>query len=267
MDEWIKRIENVILQPYYFNNQEIDIGCSIGVVVIEPGDTNVDELVRNGDLAMLQAKNSKSRVSKFTQNISEKYRKMYEIEKELKNAIKSDEFLIYFQPILYLKTDKVVGAEAVVRWQHPTRGILTPQDFIPFVAGLSLASQIDSLVIKKVIAHIARWREEGIFHINYISVNINTKLILHKDFINSVMNSINSYKIEPSQLKLEIDEEFLAHSFNEISKVIDRLYIQGIECAIDDFGNLSYLKKLPFTILKIIIQNLIHLNYPLKLKY
>jgi diguanylate cyclase (GGDEF)-like protein/PAS domain S-box-containing protein len=255
IENWIKKIEDTILKPYYFQGQEMEVGCSIGLVVVEPGETNIDEVIRNADLAMLQAKGSKNRVSRFTPNMGEKYRSMYKMEQELKNAIEKDEFLVYFQPILSLSNDTVVGAEAMVRWNHPVRGVFTPQEFMPLASRFGFISKIDELMIKKVIKHIAKWREEEVFNINYISVNIDTKLILRKNFVDFIMNNIKHHNISSSQIKLEITENSLVNSFDDTSRVIEDLYIQGVECAIDDFGtgysSLSYLKRLPFIILKI----------------
>ncbi len=255
IDWWIESIEGLILQPYYFKDHEMDIGCSIGVVVIEPGETDIEELIRNADLAMLQAKTSKDRVSKYTPDMRKKYHQIYEMETLLKEAIKNKDFIVHFQPILHLADDKLVGAEAVARWHHPKKGLLLPQDFMPFAARFGLVSEIDRLIIEKVILQIAEWIKDGTFNMDYISVNIDMKLILNKNFLNFILHSLEKYSINPSYLKLEITENSLVNSFEDASKVIEKLYIQGIECAIDDFGtgysSLSYLKRLPFTILKI----------------
>jgi diguanylate cyclase (GGDEF)-like protein/PAS domain S-box-containing protein len=255
IDQWIEVIEKNILQPYIFNNQEMDIGCSIGVVVVEPGETDIEELIRNADLAMLQAKSSDDHVSRYTPDMRRKYHQMYEMENLLKEAVKKESFIVHFQPILHLSDDRVVGAEAVVRWHHPERGLLLPKDFMPFASRFGLIPDIDRLVIKKAILQIGEWVRKGIFHIDYVSVNIDMKLVLNKNFIDYMMDSLEKYSIKPSQIKLEITENSLVNNFEDASKVIEKLYIQGIECAIDDFGtgysSLSYLKKLPFTILKI----------------
>ncbi len=255
INEWVKKIENIILQPYFFQGQEMDVGCSIGVVVIEPGEMDIEELVRNADLAMLQAKGSQNRVSRYTPNMGERYRQMYKMEKELKSAIENDEFLAYFQPILHLADNRVVGAEAVVRWNHPTRGVLAPSEFMPLAARFGFVSQIDEIMAQKVIAQVAKWKSQNLFNIEYISFNIDTKLILHKGFVEFILENIQRYNINPSEVKLEITENSLVNSFEDASKVIEELYMHGVECAIDDFGtgysSLSYLKRLPFTILKI----------------
>ncbi len=255
IDSWVEKIEDIILKPYYFKSQKMEVGCSIGVVTVEPATEDIDELVRNADLAMLQAKGSPNRVSKYTPNMGEEYRQIYRMEYELKEAIAKDEFIVYFQPVLFLADDRVVGAEAMVRWKHPTRGVLKPQEFMPLAARLGVVSKIDELMIKKVIMHIAKWNVMNLFNIDYISVNINTKLILQESFLSSLESDIKQFNINPSQLKFEITENSLVNSFEEASKVIEKLYIQGIECAIDDFGtgysSLTYLKKLPFSILKI----------------
>jgi len=252
----VEKIEREISRPYILEGQKLDIGCSIGVVVFEPGAENIDEVVQHADISMLQAKkNSKERYAVYVPQMGEDYRKLHRFQTELELALEQDQFELHYQPIVRIGDGSLQAAEVLIRWKHPEKGLLAPSEFLPAAIRFGKIAEIDEWVLEKVCRQIAAWKERGEMPVRYLSVNMDTHLLFRDGFVEMLQKMLDRHGVRPSELKLEIIEDSLIDNFEAAQKILESLHTRGIECAIDDFGtgysSLSYLKKLSFGILKI----------------
>ena len=254
--EWIEKLKKNFLTPYEIDGRTLDVGCSIGAVIIEPGTTDVDEIVRHADISMLAAKkDDRIGVSVYSIDMGQEYRELYQMQKDMDIAIEKGEFELYFQPIYNIASNRLQAAEVLLRWKHPERGLLVPSEFLPMASKFGMMIDIDEWVIENAMKTIFELKERGVFDLRYLSINIDAKLLLKKDFLEDFSEKLKKYGIDHGEIKLEITEASLVDSFGDAQVVLKGLCKKGIECAIDDFGtgysSLSYLKRLKFGILKI----------------
>jgi diguanylate cyclase (GGDEF)-like protein/PAS domain S-box-containing protein len=232
------------------------VKTSIGIVLIEPNFTNVEEIVRHADISMYQAKkHGQDHISFYNNRLDEERKRIFSLQQDLIYALENDGFELYLQPIVNIGDNAVNAAEALIRWEHPQKGILQPIDFIPLAIELGIINEIGWWVLKKVCETIAIWKEEGIWNLDYISININAKQLIKEDFTERFFSELETYGIDSKDIKVEITETSLIDNFELTQQVIHELQERGIKCVIDDFGtgysSLSYLKKLSFSVLKI----------------
>ncbi len=179
----------------------------------------------------------------------------YEINHTLGNAIQEEQLKLFYQPIVHNKNKAIVAAEALVRWNHPTKGLLSPKEFLSVAVRSGQVTQIDKWVVARVIKQISSWIESEQFNVDYVSMNIDIQSLTTPGFIDDLMETISLYDIPGNSIKLELSEFTLAENLDEIKYAMERLNFYGVDCIIDDFGtgclSLFYLKDLPFKILKI----------------
>lgn len=245
-------------------NQPIDIGgiafqvsASIGVTFYEPDsvDEDADQLLRQADQAMYQAKlagRNRFHVFDFAQDQS--LRVHHEQIEQIKHALAADEFVLFYQPKVNMRTGKVVGAEALIRWQHPQKGLLPPGEFLPVIEDHPLAVDLGEWVIATALKHLADWQ-----NVNLdipVSVNMGARQLQQSNFIERLRFLLATQPhISPSSLQLEVLETSALQDINLISSVLSACRAMGVTSAIDDFGtgysSLTYLKRLPVDTLKI----------------
>ncbi len=252
---WVKRITEELNKPFIFRGRALDVGCSIGVVVIEPGDTQVEEIVKRADISMLHAKkNNQDHVTIYSKEMGEYYKRIYELQHDLESALKNNELELFFQPIMNIEKNKVRAAEVLVRWRHPKNGLLSPAEFLDVASKFGGLVEIDEWVLRETVKTLHRWKMKNILRISHLSVNIDARLLLKKDFVKQLVNMLDEYGIKHSELELEMTEASLVQRFKETKEVLDELYQNGIECTIDGFGkgysSFYYLKKLSFSTVK-----------------
>jgi len=250
------RIRQAFEEAFIIDGARLYIKTSIGIVVVEPNFNNVEEIVRFADISMYQAKkHGQDQISFYNTKLDEERKETFELQQDLVYALEHDLFELYLQPILHIDDDTVNAAEALIRWNHPHRGILQPIDFIPLAIELGMVTEIGWWVLKKVCQTIALWKEQGIWDLEYISINLNAKQLIKDDFIEHFFTQLEEYDIDTRDIKVEITETSLIDNFELTQQVIHELQNRGIKCVIDDFGtgysSLSYLKKLSFSVLKI----------------
>ena len=251
-----QEIDMMFEEPFVIENIRLYMKSSIGVVIIQPGFNDIEEIVRHADISMYQAKKeSHTQISFYSHQLDRERKEIFSLQQDLIYAVKEDLFEIYLQPILRISDDSVHAAEALIRWIHPEKGVLLPDTFIPLAIELGIITEIGWRVFEKVCQTISEWKREGVWNLEYISVNIDAKQLIEYNFNERFFGEIERYGIDTKDILVEITETSLIDNFVLAEEIILELRERGIRCAIDDFGigysSLSYLKKLSFSILKI----------------
>ncbi len=233
------------------------ITASIGIVLSATGYQNAEDVLRDADIAMYRAKaHGKARYEIFDPAMRDRIMERLVLENELRQAIVRDELRVYYQPIVSLKDDSILGYEALVRWQHPTRGLLPPIDFIPLAEDTGLIIPIDRWVMREACRQIYEWHHEMQMDPPLkISVNISGKHIVQPDLVERIKQILHDTHLDASDLHLEITESVIMDNYDLTSEVLDQLKQLGVKLQVDDFGvgysSLSYLSRFPLDALKI----------------
>ncbi|QHQ61972.1 EAL domain-containing protein [Anaerocolumna sedimenticola] len=251
----IKKIRKIFDYPFVLSMKEYFITVSIGIALAPKDGKTTQVLIKNADSAMYAAKaNGKNTFVYFNDAINEKLMDKIQIQSELRKAIENNEFIVYYQPQIDLSTEKIVGFEALIRWNHPEKGILSPGEFIAFTEETGLIVPIGYWVLKSACCQLKKWEEEG-FHNLTIAVNISARQFKDQDFANMVRETINETGINPGNLELEITESIALLDLEYSVAMIQKLKDLGVKFSLDNFGtdysSMNYLKRLPVNNLKI----------------
>jgi len=254
--ECIQRIQKAFHDPFDIDEMSLSISTSLGIVIIEPKALNIDEVIRSADIAMYQAKKSSGDYTSFYDTELDKERKkLFILQHDLSRAAKKNELQFYLQPLVTMKEERLVAAECLLRWNHPSFGLLSPNEFIPMAIETGLIAEITWWVIEEVCKYISELKKENLWNLNYISINVNAKQLLLNHFVKEFLVTLGKYGLHTSDIMIEITERSIIDNFEDTQDVINNLRNEGIKCAIDDFGtgysSLSYLKRLSFDTLKI----------------
>jgi len=248
-------IQDVFLKPIVVKDIPLHLQASIGILVIEPNEMNIEEIIRHADLTMYQAKRESSRVAYYDSSLDKKQKELFMLQNNLAYATKNNQLKLFFQPIVSMKDESLYAAEVLIRWEHPSKGLLLPTEFISLAVKAGILSKITWWIIDQVYSQIARWKHDGQWKLNYVSINVNATQLLEQDFAKVFLRKLHVYGLETHDVVLEITERSLIDNFDNTQNVINELKEGGVRCAVDDFGtgysSLSYLKKLSFDILKI----------------
>lgn len=234
----------------------ISLSASAGITYFpQTDDVDGDQLIRQADLAMYQAKQSgKNRYHIFDTENDRVTRRYHENFFHIEKALNNDEFVLHYQPKINMRTNEIIGAEALIRWNHPTKGLLYPMEFLPIIENSALASKIGEWVIDTALNQIAIWTSLG-YKIP-ISVNVGATQLLKSDFVERLKYLLKKHpSVDPEMLEIEILETSALEDMQTASKIISECSRLKIHFSLDDFGtgysSLSYLKRLPVTTLKI----------------
>jgi EAL domain-containing protein (putative c-di-GMP-specific phosphodiesterase class I) len=223
--------------------------------MIEPKYQNIEEIIRHADITMYHAKNSNGNISYYNVELDKKQKELFGLQHDLAYAVDKNQFDLFYQPIVTIKDEKLYSAEALIRWNHPEKGLLTPDAFIPLAIKAGLLSKITWWVLDEVCQHIAEWKKFGLWSLEYVSINVNAQQLIENNFADEFLKKLELYGLETKDIVVEITERSLIDNFDSTQNVINSLREHGVRCAIDDFGvgysSLSYLKKLSFHTLKI----------------
>ncbi|MGF1537779.1 MAG: putative bifunctional diguanylate cyclase/phosphodiesterase [Elainellaceae cyanobacterium] len=280
-DEFIALIENIpgpeetfkvaeaiqreIKRPFQLEQYEFFTSISIGIVIGDQTYSKPEHVLRDSDTAMYEAKAAgKGCYSLFVPHLNQLAQSQFNLEGELRRALENDELVLTFQAIVDMEADQIYGFEALVRWQHPERGLLKPDNFIALAEESETIELIDFWVLKKVCQNIAAWQLKGLLKEPMrISVNFSTRHFSNADFITKVDQVLNQYGIERKFLSIEITEHSLMAQAEAAARILTQLQQRDIQVCIDDFGtgysSLSYLHQYPINALKIdrrFVQNL-----------
>ncbi|RUM69179.1 MAG: hypothetical protein DSZ07_05230 [Sulfurovum sp.] len=241
-----------------FEIEELDLfmTSSIGIVMIEPKSNNTEQIIRQADMAMYQTKREGlNNIRFYDHSLDIEQQELTHLQHDLKFAINNNQLELYYQPIVDIQTDKLNAIEALLRWNHPTKGLIMPDRFIPMATESGLITKVGWWVAKEVCKQLAIWQAQKLNKFEYISININARQLNEVNFALQLDTCIKKGEIPPSLLKLELTETTLLDNFSSTQEIIKKLREKGIECSIDDFGtgysSLSYLKKFSFKVLKI----------------
>lgn len=246
---------SAVRAPVALDGREVFVTASAGVTMRSAGSNQFspDDLVREADIAMYQAKSAgKAQVVAFHPGMSPGVERL-DLESDLRRAVERDELVLHFQPEVDLVTNEVTGMEALVRWQHPTRGLIPPSAFIPIAEETDLIIPIGSRVLRQACIEALRWSDRAPRLV--VRVNVSARQLAQPTFVADVAATLTATGCEPARLRLEVTESTALKDVDLTLRALTELRNLGVEIAIDDFGtgysSLSYLRSLPTDILKI----------------
>ncbi len=250
-------VQHELLQPLYLNGQEVFTSASIGISVSSPSHTSAEEMIREADLAMYRAKAlGKSRHAVFDVSLHHHAIERLQLDSDLRRAAERGEFVLWYQPIVMLADGRVSGFEALLRWDHPERGLLLPDKFIPVAEETGLILPVGLWVLEEACRQMYTWQKlYPAMQDRLIHVNLSGRQFTLVDLADKVSDILARTGLEPGSLALEITETVVMGDGERATKVLGRLRALGVKLQIDDFGtgysSLSYLSRFPIDTLKI----------------
>jgi diguanylate cyclase (GGDEF)-like protein len=241
--------------PVTLNGYELVVTASMGISLYPDDATNGQEMIRNADAAMYQSKGAGGNACQFyTSDLNQRALEMLSMENALRRAIERQEFVLYYQPQVDIASGSVVGAEALIRWNHPDLGLVMPGKFISIAEERGLIVPIGSWVIEEAARQAAVWRNSGRLSIP-IAVNVSAVQFRQKDFVERLENSVRKHGITPNCIELELTESIVMRDAEATVEILKRLHEMGFQLSIDDFGtgysSLGYLRRFPIDKIKI----------------
>jgi predicted signal transduction protein with EAL and GGDEF domain len=252
-----ERIARRFRAPLQVDTHELVVTASIGIACKSSLDTRADDLLREADVAMYAAKRSgKARHAVFDARMQSHAWEQLELEAELRRATEQHEFRLYYQPIVHMATGKAVEVEALIRWQHPTRGLVLPSQIIPLAEETGLILPISLWVLEEACRQLRAWQDEfPAMSALSVCVNLSPKMLQHPTLVDDLIRILDETGVSPGSLKLEITEGVMMQNARDATDTLARLREVGVRFAIDDFGtgysSLAYLQYLPIDVLKI----------------
>jgi diguanylate cyclase (GGDEF)-like protein/PAS domain S-box-containing protein len=250
-----KRLQACMREPISLNGRDVIVGGSFGIAIGSSRKESASDLLRKADVAMYDAKaNGKNTCSVFNERLDSTAMQRLELESELRQALARDELRIYFQPIVSLKDRRIQGVEALVRWQHPRRGLLAPSEFIPLAESTGLIVDVGCRVLEESFRCVHEWQAAGAEPL-MLGINYSSRQLQHADFVDTFLDAARRHGVDPSCVTIEITESNLIEDPDGTGAKLGRLRQEGVHVAIDDFAtgysSVKYLKQFPVDVLKI----------------
>lgn len=250
-----ERLRMEFTRPVHHQGHEFVVTSSIGVSIYPDDGEDIDTLLKNADVAMYQAKNAgRNSVRFYSGTMSLRSLERLELETSLHRAIERGEFALHYQPKIVIASGRICGVEALIRWNHPERGLISPDAFIPVAEECGLISPIGEWVLKRACQQTRLWQERFGLDIS-VAVNLSSQQFLQSRVDEMVLQALFEASLKPRLLQLELTESILMHDMSETVPLLNKLKGMGIGLAMDDFGtgysSLSYLKRLPIDTVKI----------------
>jgi EAL domain-containing protein (putative c-di-GMP-specific phosphodiesterase class I) len=255
LTHFISSIQNMFKEPFIIDENEITITTSIGIKVYEGGEELTSNILRDADTALHRAKsNGPNSYSFFIQKMTLESNQALKLENDMRKAIDNQEFQLYYQPQLDLVSNKIIGVEALLRWEHAEIGFIPPAKFIPLAESAGLIHSLGYIVFLKAIDKCLEWESMGVYPVK-IAVNVSPVQFKDKKLISLIAEKTKKLANCRNSLQVELTESVLMENPKEAVQTIVEMRKRGVDLAIDDFGtgysSLSYLKSLPISILKI----------------
>jgi EAL domain-containing protein (putative c-di-GMP-specific phosphodiesterase class I) len=254
VDELAQRIVDAFKAPFHLKTHNNYVGTSIGVALFPDDADNGETLLLNADLAMYSAKMEKGRYCFYNKELHESRQNRLETERELRLAIERDEFLMHYQPRVDARSGRLVGLEALVRWQHPQRGLVGPCEFIAIAESSDLISRLGRLVIGKVCSQLHAWQQDG-HDVVPVAINVAARQINHSEVHEALSKCLARWDLSPSLVEVELTESAMMDDSEEILHELERIGAMGIKLHVDDFGtgysSLALLQRLRLDVLKV----------------
>ncbi|HET6871958.1 MAG TPA: EAL domain-containing protein [Sporolactobacillaceae bacterium] len=255
VEDLARRIHQVFVPPFVFEENEYFLSISIGVSFYPRDGINDEQLMKRADIALYSAKSiSQSSVAYYRPNMDVEFNDRVEFESYLRKALKKREFLLYYQPQVSISTGKLTGCEALIRWKHPKLGLVPPVHFIPLAEEIGLIEEIGLWVLETACRQVKVWQEKGLDPFP-ISINVSFRQFLKKDFVDEVRKIIQAEQIDPKWIHIEITESTTVQDLQYSIGQVKELKRIGVSVSLDDFGTgysaLSVLKDFSLDILKI----------------
>jgi EAL domain-containing protein (putative c-di-GMP-specific phosphodiesterase class I) len=250
-----RRIVESLAQSFFIEGREIFVTVSVGIAIFPVDGDSVDALLKNADSAMYHAKeHGRNNVQFYSNTFNLAANERLTLEGELRHAIEREEFVVYYQPQIDLRTSGIIGAEALVRWQHPQRGLLPPAEFLPAATDTGLIRAIDEWVLRTACRHNQAWQQRGKMPVR-VSVNVSHSLFHGNTLLSVVEEALSQTGLTPTCLELELTESIAMRNVDASIVMLTTLKAMGVQLSIDDFGtgysSLSYLQRLPINMVKI----------------
>jgi diguanylate cyclase (GGDEF)-like protein len=255
--KYISKLQDIFTPPFNIAGDKYHVSFTIGVVLFNDIDASAYDLLKRSETAMYAAKKSARGTSQFYQSsMSQETYETLMLENDMHKAMANDELIVYYQPQLDVQQNKIIAAEALIRWSHPEKGFISPALFIPVAEESGTIIKLEEWIIDKVLSEIKdlSQRMSG-FILDHIAINISTVHFLQPHFVEKLMLQVHKYGVNPKWIELEITESGLMRNIDEAARKIKELKNFGFTFAMDDFGtgysSLAYLKELPVDMVKI----------------
>jgi diguanylate cyclase (GGDEF)-like protein len=249
----LQHLEQQVEKPFNFDNSQLKLTASMGIALYPEHAGSAETLLQKANIAFHHAKRQQLRWVQYQLGMEEESARLLLLEKELLRAIEQDELVLYFQPQWNMREQRIDAYEALVRWQHPERGLLMPGQFLPAVAQLGLSQKLDLALLEKAVATLGRWRAQRIML--PLAVNMSPIHFEQEGLKQKIQQLLQQYQVPPTMLELEITENTAMGDMEKGSNFVTELQQMGIRVSIDDFGtgysSLGYLRKMPIDKIKI----------------
>ena len=250
-----QQVLEVMKAAFDIDRHQLFISASVGISVFPSDALNAEQLLRNADSALFKAKSSgREGYALYTEELTAHAQYRIEVASDLRRALEQQELRVYYQPVHDLQTSRLIGVEALVRWQHPLRGLLSPGEFIPIAERTGLIAEIDAWVLEQACWQMVQWQAQGV-KLSFVAVNISSRLFARPELFTLVSTVLADTELDPALLELEVTESAVMDNSQVALEQMHRLRALGLRLAIDDFGtgfsSLLRLKRLPVQKLKI----------------
>ncbi|PAB59851.1 hypothetical protein CCE28_07810 [Anaeromicrobium sediminis] len=261
------RIVDAFSNPFQVEEHNVIINASVGLSSFPTHGDNIEEIIKCADIAMYHSKIHGMKYEMYNSDMGHSICKKVILENDIRKGLENKEFYVHYQPQVDAKSNKIIGVEALLRWNHHTKGIISPLEYISLAEETGLIIPIGEMVLREACKQNKTWQEKGYENIK-MSVNISIRQLQNNDFVNMVLNILEETKLDPKYLTLEIVETLVAKNMADISAKLNQLKEYGINISIDDFGtgysSLSYLNDLPINSIKIDRSFVSHSTYNTK---
>ncbi len=250
-----QRVIDGLRESFQIDGHPLFINASIGISLFPSDALSAEQLLRNADSALFKAKSAgRDGYALYTEELTAHAQQRVEIAFELRRALEEQELRVYYQPVHDLKTSRLIGVEALVRWEHPQRGLVSPAEFIPIAERTGLIAEIDAWIMRQACQQMCQWQAAGV-GLSFVAVNVSSRLFARRELYQQVAQVLHDTGLDPAYLELEVTESAVMEDPEVALEQMHRLRELGVRLAIDDFGtgysSLLRLKRLPVQKLKI----------------